>query len=44
MRCERCGQVSDDIGEESDWQTVGSGAAVLTLHECTECGHRQQLR
>lgn len=49
MECEHCGQVSDWIGDQSDWEGVAgasSGGAVVTrgLYECQECGHRQHAR
>lgn len=45
MECERCGQVSDWIGDESSWDRVTEGqTAALELYRCEECGHEQLVR
>ena len=45
MECENCHQVSDWIGDESDWKSVNDGATVVRgLYECENCGHRQRMQ
>jgi hypothetical protein len=44
MRCETCGQTSDYIGGDSDWKSIGDGAAIHALYECLSCGHHQRTR
>ncbi|WP_161972939.1 hypothetical protein [Halostella pelagica] len=43
MECEHCEQVSDWIGDQSEWTAINDGAPVTHgLYECERCGHRQR--
>jgi ribosomal protein S27E len=44
MRCEDCGQVSDWVGDGSDWHRVGGANATRPLVECEDCGNTQHAR
>ena len=39
MQCQQCGQISDWIGEASEWTAVGGSAH--SLFECENCGNTQ---
>ena len=43
MECDDCGQYSDWIGSDSDWERVG-GDGQGALLECTVCGSHQHKR
>jgi hypothetical protein len=44
MRCEGCGQISDWIGEDSDWRRLSTVSTTRPMLECTECGNHQRAR
>jgi len=44
MECEHCDQVSDWIGDKSDWRAINDDIPVTRgLYECEKCGHRQRV-
>jgi len=43
MKCEECGQRSDWIGEDSQWQPINDAPVMLKMYECVDCGHRQRI-
>jgi hypothetical protein len=44
MHCEECGQNSDWIGTDSEWDSVGERTAAVPLFECSVCGNRKHAR
>ncbi len=44
MECDSCGQYSDWIGGESEWEHVTAGGGTGALLECNVCGNTQHKR
>jgi len=44
MKCQSCGQYSDWIGGDSDWERLNGGGCTVSLLECSVCGNRQHKR